>query len=185
MKNDNSKNSVLLVDDEDLPQGRIDKMEAHQKGLLHRAFSVLLFDRNGHILLQKRAEDKYHSGGLWTNTCCSHPAPDESVEDGAARRLKEEMGIEASLEKLFASRYYLELGDGMIENEYDHVFYGVSDEEPTANGQEVMDQRFLSRDDLEEELQTDPGYFTEWFKVIWQDFVEYEKGIEAKQVLGT
>lgn len=167
--------NVLLVDDGDRPTGEMEKLQAHQKGALHRAFSVLLFDRKGQLLLQQRATDKYHSGGLWTNTCCSHPHPNESVEEGASRRLREEMGLEAPLRKLFTTRYYLELGDGMIENEFDHVFLAISDDEPQVNGQEVMDQRFASREEVQQELQNDPDRFTEWFKVIWQEFVEHER----------
>lgn len=166
---------VLLVDDRDRPMGKMEKLEAHQKGALHRAFSVLLFNRKGELLLQKRANGKYHSGGLWTNTCCSHPFPEESVEEGAWRRLQEEMGIDAPLRKAFTTRYYLELGSGMIENEYDHVFIGISDQEPAVDGEEVMDQRYIPSEAIEEELKREPERFTEWFKVIWQEFREHER----------
>lgn len=168
---------VLLVDGDDRPQGEMEKFEAHRKGVLHRAFSVLVFDRNGQILLQKRAKGKYHSAGLWTNACCSHPKPDERVEEGAARRLREEMGIQAPLRKLFTTRYFLELGDGMIEHELDHVFLGISDDEPDANDEEVMDQRSAAREELDQELQSYPDHFTEWFKVIWQEFTQHEKAL--------
>lgn len=173
--------SVLLVDDGDHPAGEMDKLEAHQQGALHRAFSVLLFDRKGQLLLQQRATDKYHSGGLWTNTCCSHPDPGESVEEGASRRLREEMGLEAPLKKLFTTRYYLELGDGMIENEFDHVFIATSDEEPQVNSEEVMDQRFASKEEIEDELQASPETFTEWFKVIWQEYTELERHLPKEE----
>lgn len=168
---------VLLVDGDDRPQGEMEKFEAHRKGVLHRAFSVLVFDRNGQILLQKRAKGKYHSAGLWTNACCSHPKPDERVEEGAARRLREEMGIQAPLRKLFTTRYFLELEDGMIEHELDHVFLGISDDEPDANDEEVMDQRSVAREELDQELQSYPDHFTEWFKVIWQEFTQHEKAL--------
>jgi isopentenyl-diphosphate delta-isomerase len=172
---DNLKKKVLLVDEQDRPQGEMDKLEAHRKGVLHRAFSVLLFDRDGRLLLQQRATGKYHSGGLWTNTCCSHPAPDEPVKEAAYRRLHEEMGIHAPLRELFTTRYYLELGEGMIEHELDHVFFGISDEEPSVDGLEVMDQRFASRTEIDDELVQGPERFTEWFKVIWQKFGDHEK----------
>lgn len=175
MKENETDIEVLLVNEKDLPQGTMNKLEAHRKGILHRAFSVLLFDEDGRLLLQQRANEKYHSGGLWTNTCCSHPGPEEKVEEGAARRLKEEMGIDAELHKLFIARYYLELGDGMVENELDHVFYGISNEEPKVDGEEVMDQRFITRKELGEELRAHPERFTEWFKVIWQEFEEEER----------
>ncbi len=108
----------------------------------------------------------------WTNTCCSHPAPNELIMAAAYRRLQEEMGIRASLRPMFTTRYYLEVGDGMIENEMDHVLFGISDQEPKLNELEVMDQRYVHQDRLEEELREHPEQFTEWFKVIWSEYVE-------------
>lgn len=181
MKKQGTKDArVQLVDENDRPQGEMDKVEAHHKGVLHRAFSVLIFDRKGRILLQKRAIGKYHSGGLWTNTCCSHPKPDESVEEAAARRLREEMGMDAPLRRLFTTRYFLELGDGMIEHELDHVFLGISEQAPEFDRSEVMDQRYATRTELELDLQSHPQHFTEWFKVIWREFNEHEKVLEHK-----
>lgn len=168
---------VLLVDEHDRPQGEMNKWDAHRAGALHRAFSVFLFDPEGKLLLQKRATGKYHSGGLWTNTCCSHPKPEEDIEEAASRRLQEEMGIETSLRKLFTTRYYLELGDGMVEHELDHVFLGISSQEPVMDDAEVMDRHFAPREEIEEGLRTKPEVYTEWFKVIWQDLIEHERTI--------
>ena len=119
-----SKESVILVDEKDNQVGLMPKLEAHQKGLLHRAFSVFIFNSDYELLLQKRAFSKYHSGGLWTNTCCSHPRDGEDTIDAANRRLYEEMGIETSLRKVFDFIYKAELDNNLTENEFDHVFYG-------------------------------------------------------------
>jgi isopentenyl-diphosphate delta-isomerase len=118
---------VILVDSEDNPIGTMEKMEAHEKGLLHRAFSVLIFNSKGQMLLQKRARSKYHSGGLWTNTCCSHPAPNESVAEAAKRRLKEEMGIDAEPKFAYKFIYKTPLDQNLVEHEVDHVFTATFD----------------------------------------------------------
>ncbi len=180
-KKENAKEpQVLVVDEKDRPKGEMDKMEAHRKGVLHRAFSVLLFDGQGRLLLQQRASGKYHSGGLWSNTCCSHPLPGESVEEAAARRLREEMGIDAPLDKLFSTRYFLEVGNGMIEHELNHVLFGISDQEPDPDSEEAMDRHSVTREEVDQELQSCPERFTEWFKVIWQEFAEYERAVEKE-----
>src|SRR4030095_7998604 len=119
-----SSTEVILVDQEDRPSGTAEKMEAHRKGLLHRAFSVFIFNSKGEMLLQQRALSKYHSGGLWTNACCSHPAPGEKTKDGAIRRLNEELGFETPVEKVFDFVYKAEFDNGLTEHEFDHVFAG-------------------------------------------------------------
>ena len=158
---------VILVDEQDTPIGTAEKMEAHRQGMLHRAFSVVITNSAGHLLLQQRAINKYHCGGLWTNTCCSHPRPDELTEAAAKRRLQEEMGLETSLIFLFRFVYWVECGNGLIEHESDHVYWGVSDEKPNINIDEVQDYKYLSWDDLEYEIKITPTIFTPWFKIMY------------------
>lgn len=161
-----SRNSVVLVDESDTPQGTMEKLEAHQKGALHRAFSVLTFNSKREVLLQRRAMGKYHSGGLWTNTCCSHPQPKEKVMEAAHKRLQEEMGFNCPLIPAFQFIYRAELDRGLIENEYDHVFFGIYSGKPKPNPSEVMDFRYVSVSDLKKEIQETPEQFTAWFKII-------------------
>ena len=156
---------VVLVNEADEELGTMEKMEAHEKGILHRAFSVFLFNDEGEMLLQQRAFEKYHSGGLWTNTCCSHPRPNENTKNAAIRRLVEEMGIEAEIEEVFSFTYKAELDKGMIEHELDHVFFGSFSGELTPNPEEVADYRYVSREILLDELRRNPEKFTEWFKI--------------------
>ncbi|TLV03591.1 isopentenyl-diphosphate Delta-isomerase [Dyadobacter luticola] len=156
---------VVLVDENDLAIGLMPKLEAHQKGLLHRAFSVFIFNSKGEMLLQQRAFGKYHSEGLWSNTCCSHPFPDEPTEEGAVRRLAEEMGIRTDLHFLFAFQYCADLENGLTENEYDHVFWGVSDAIPNLDPLEVSDYRYVAAETLKTDMQAHPENYTEWFKI--------------------
>ena len=157
---------VILVDSNDQPIGKMEKLEAHQKGLLHRAFSVFIFNRNNELLLQQRALEKYHSGGLWTNTCCSHPSPSESLESAGSKRLVEEMGFTTELSHLFAFEYRVELDNQLIEHEYDHVLVGRYDGDFIPNPEEAMATRWISMEDLMTELKQDPDKFTSWFKII-------------------
>jgi isopentenyl-diphosphate delta-isomerase len=157
---------VILVDEADRPVGRMEKLEAHEAGALHRAFSVFLFDGQGRWLLQQRHPGKYHSGGLWTNTCCSHPAPGESTIEAAAVRLVDEMGITAVLEPAFAFSYRAELDHGLVEHEFDHVFVGRFDGEPTPNPIEASDWRWVDTDSLFRELDEHPERFTYWFREV-------------------
>jgi isopentenyl-diphosphate delta-isomerase len=158
---------VILVDEKDLPLGSMEKMEAHEKGLLHRAFSVFIFNHEGEMLLQRRALHKYHSGGLWTNSCCSHPRPGEEVLAAAQRRLQEELGFVAPLEKLFDFVYRAEFHNGLVEHEFDHVFVGKHDGPVKYNEEEVMDYCYRSIDDLKAWLSKEPGQFTEWFQLAF------------------
>lgn len=160
------KDPLVLVNEQDNPVGTMEKMEAHEKGLLHRAFSVLIFNEQGELLLQQRAHNKYHCGGLWTNTCCSHPYPGEEVKDAALRRLKEEMGIECDLQKSFDFIYRAEFDNGLTEHEYDHVFFGVFSGEPVINIDEVADWKYLSPEALKKDLAKNPDHYTPWFKII-------------------
>ena len=157
---------VVLVDEFDNAIGTMEKMEAHRQGVLHRAFSILLFNSKGEILLQKRAQGKYHSAGLWTNTCCSHPLPGESVEDAAYRKLKQEMGIELQTEFAYKFIYQAPLDNGLTEHEYDHVLTGTFDGTPHINIQEVEDWKFVHITSLKEDIARHPERYTYWFKLI-------------------
>jgi isopentenyl-diphosphate delta-isomerase len=158
---------VILVDEADSPEGKMEKMEAHEKGLLHRAFSVFIFNSKGEMLLQRRALKKYHSGGLWTNACCSHPKPDEDVNQAAARRLKEEMGFETVLQKAFEFTYRSEFPNGLTEYEYDHVFTGEYNGVIQADPREVADYCYKSLEDIRQSLKTHPEKFTAWFHIAF------------------
>jgi len=156
---------VILVDEHDNEQGVMDKMEAHQKGLIHRAFSIFIFNHRGEMLLQQRAFNKYHSAGLWSNSCCSHPQPGEEIKDAAARRLKEELGFSTPLEKIFDFIYQVSFENGLVENEFDHVFVGHYDGEIKIDLEEVNDYVFKPMDEIRRELKTRQGNYTEWFKI--------------------
>lgn len=161
---------VILVNEKDEPMGIMDKLEAHQKGLLHRAFSIFIFNNAGQLLLQRRAKDKYHSPGLWTNTCCSHPKPEESTLDAAKRRLKEEMGIETSLEKKFDFIYRAQLDNDLIEYEFDHVYTGQFNSNPILNLNEVSEYRWVSIHELKNEIEQHPEEYSEWLKIAIGSF---------------
>lgn len=155
---------VILVDNQDRPLGVMPKLEVHQKGLLHRAFSVFIFNSNGELLLQQRSHKKYHSAGLWSNTCCSHPMPGESVSGAASRRLKEEMGIKAELIPVFSFIYHADLESGLIEYEFDHVLFGISNELPAINKTEVQDYKLIALDALALDISKSPDTYTAWLK---------------------
>jgi isopentenyl-diphosphate Delta-isomerase len=159
---------VILVDERDNQIGTMEKMEAHRQGRLHRAFSVLLYNSAGEILLQKRAANKYHSAGLWTNTCCSHPLPGERIEDAAARRLKEEMGIDLRPAYSFTFLYKAALDKNLTEHELDHVFVGTFDGKPNVNASEVDGWKFVNVDWLRDDMQKNPEKYTAWFKIIME-----------------
>lgn len=157
---------VILVDELDNTIGTMEKIEAHQKGILHRAFSVLLFNSKGEILLQKRAIAKYHSGGLWTNTCCSHPLPAESMQEATRRKLIQEMGIDMIPEFAYKFIYKTNLDNNLIEHEYDHVFIGTYDGDPIINNEEVEDWKFTDLPTLRTDIKENPEAYTFWFKLI-------------------
>lgn len=165
--------NVVLVNSKDQPLGVMEKLKAHQTGALHRAFSVLIFNSKGEILLQKRADSKYHSGGLWTNACCSHPLPDESTQDAAERRLAEEMGIKLRPDFAYKFIYKASLDNQLIEHEYDHVFIGYFDGEPTLNRQEASAWKYLSMNKLKADVAKHPEHYTVWFKIILDNLDEY------------
>ena len=159
---------VILVDDDDNFLGTADKLEAHRQGLLHRAFSVFIINDTGEWLLQQRAMEKYHSGGLWTNACCSHPRPDETTMEAAVRRLHEEMGITAALTHLFHFTYRTEFDNGLIEHELDHVYIGRFSGTPQPDPNEVMDWKFVHPEKIIAEVKAYPERFTEWFKLSYE-----------------
>jgi isopentenyl-diphosphate Delta-isomerase len=160
------KDLVVLVDENDLEIGFLEKMEAHQKGMLHRAFSVLIFNSENELLLQKRADSKYHSAGLWTNTCCSHPRPNELMIEAVTRRLHEEMGIDLKPNFAYKFLYRTALENDLIEHELDYVFIGQYNDHPVINKQEVADWKFLSLPEIRKDIVENPDQYTFWFKEI-------------------
>lgn len=164
---------VILVDVDDCEIGVMEKMEAHKLAVLHRAFSVFLFNPQGKMLLQQRALTKYHSAGLWTNTCCSHPRPGETLENAVTRRLMEEMGISAKVSKVFDFIYQAELPDHLNEHEFDHVFIGNYDAEVRPNHLEVANFVYQSIEEIAANLQSHPEKYTVWFKIAFPKVVEW------------
>jgi len=158
---------VILVDEQDNEIGLMEKMEAHEKALLHRAFSIFIFNSKGELLLQQRAISKYHSGGLWTNSCCSHPRQGEEITEAALRRLKEEMGFEVPLEKVFDFIYKAPFMNGLTEHEFDHVFVGYYDGEVYPNPIEVENYAFRSFERIERLMDSESEFYTVWFKIAF------------------
>lgn len=158
---------VILVDENDVEIGTMEKMEAHQLGKLHRAFSIFIINSAGEMLLQQRAEEKYHSGGLWTNACCSHPRPNETIMNAAQRRLNEEMGFTTKLEKIFDFTYKASFTNGLTEHELDHVLIGKYEGEIIPDPNEVMDYKYISLDEINIQLQNNPNQFTPWFAIAF------------------
>lgn len=161
---------VILVDENDNPIGTMPKMEAHEKAMLHRAFSVFILNANDEVLLQQRANDKYHSAGLWTNTCCSHPHPGEDTLCAARRRLKEEMGMEADLQFVFKFMYKAPFDNLLTEHEIDHVFIGKTDQLPIINPEEVASYKYMKPEDIKLDMEQNPQSYTVWFRIIFNEF---------------
>ncbi|EJL93397.1 isopentenyl-diphosphate delta-isomerase, type 1 [Pseudomonas sp. GM102] len=159
---------LILVDQHDRKKGFAPKLQAHQQGLLHRAFSIFIFDQAGRLLLQQRAFGKYHSQGLWTNTCCGHPRPGERTLAAAKRRLQEEMGMTCSLRKVSTLLYREQVSNQLIEYEFDHVFVGISDGDPVANPEEAHAWQWLKLSQICERITAGPESFTFWFRRILQ-----------------
>jgi isopentenyl-diphosphate delta-isomerase len=157
---------ILLVDEDDNPIGTGEKMDVHRRGVLHRCFSILVYNSKREIMLQRRALSKYHCPGLWSNTCCSHPRPGEHLIMAAKRRLKEEMGISIPIKEVGVEFIYkARIGD-LIEHEYDHVLYGNFDGEPQINPEEADDWKWMSFNDIRADMKTNPDIYTPWFKLI-------------------
>lgn len=161
---------VVLVTEKDEVLGLMEKMQAHENGILHRAFSVFLYNSKGEMLLQKRAAEKYHSPNQWTNACCSHPRIEETYEQAAKRRIKEELGIDCELEEKFWFIYKADVGKNLWEHELDHVFVGNYEGEFNLNKEEVAEVRYISLENLNIELENNPENFTEWFKIILEEY---------------
>jgi isopentenyl-diphosphate delta-isomerase len=162
-----SAHEVILVTPQDEAIGVMEKMEAHEKGLLHRAFSVFIFDKQGRMLLQQRAPQKYHGGHLWTNACCSHPYWNEPVEKAAQRRLQEELGFAAPLQKIFSFTYKAPVENNLIEHEFDHVFAGEYEGPIRMNREEVCDYAYYNLTAIKQLMLEKPEAFTSWFKIAF------------------
>ncbi len=168
---------VILVDTTDRAIGRMEKQEAHIKGLLHRAFSIFIFNENDELLLQQRAFHKYHSGGLWTNACCSHPAPGEETIAAAERRLSEEMGFTTALTPLFTFIYHADLDNNLQEHELDHVFAGRYNGPVQPDPEEVADYIWISGDQLITAVEKRPADYTVWFRKIYRRVLDHPSGL--------
>ena len=164
---------VVLVDKQDNPIGLMPKMEAHEKAVLHRAFSVFIFNEKGELMLQQRAAHKYHSPLLWTNTCCSHQRDGESNLEAGKRRLEEEMGFVAEIKEVFSFIYKAPFDNGLTEHELDHVMVGKFDGEPNINKDEVEAYKWMKLEDVKSDIEQNPTLYTEWFKIIFDK--SYEK----------
>jgi len=171
---------VILVDENDHETGVMPKLEAHQKGVLHRAFSIFIFNTKGDLLLQRRALNKYHSAGLWSNTCCSHPFPGEFIHDAANRRLIEEMGLSCEIYPAFSFIYKADLDNDLIEYEYDHVFMGTSDTFPVLNKDEVAQSKYIDIQSLSKDLIENPGTYTAWLRICFDSVLQHKEKGELK-----
>jgi isopentenyl-diphosphate delta-isomerase len=160
---------VILVDENDNQIGLMPKMEAHEKGVLHRAFSVFTFNKKGELMLQQRAAHKYHSPLLWTNTCCSHQRNGETNLEAGKRRLQEEMGFTAELKEVFSFIYKAPFDNGLTEHELDYVLVGYFDDNPNINKEEVEDYKWMLLEDVKSDIDKNPSIYTEWFKIIFKE----------------
>ena len=170
---------VILVDSEDKVLGTMPKMEAHQKGILHRAFSIFILNSNKELLLQKRSYNKYHSPGLWTNTCCSHQRIEETSVEAGNRRLMEEMGIKTDLKEVFTFKYKTKFNNGLTEHEFDHVLFGYTDESPIININEVCEWKWLDIESIKNDILINPNHYTVWFKIIFDQFSKHLHNYES------
>lgn len=177
------KNNVILVDQRDRPLGVAPKEEVHQTGTLHRAISVLIFNSSGDLLLQQRAEDKYHCPGLWSNTCCTHPMPKESSREAAERRLMEEMGLAVKLRYLFHFTYFAVLDNDLIEHELDHVFTGVTDDPPTPNKEEVKAWQYMAMDRVKPDILQHKRLYTPWIGICLDNMPKNESAASLSELL--
>ncbi len=171
---------VILVDEQDQPIGLMEKQAAHIGPHLHRAFSVFIFNSKGELLMQQRALSKYHSPGLWTNTCCSHPRAGETLEEATSRRLMEEMGMTCPMHEVYTFIYKAPVGQGLTEHEFDHVFIGQSDDIPNINTEEVASWKYMRLDDLKKDLELYPELYTEWFKITFEEMTQHANVFKEK-----
>ena len=164
---------VVLVDENDQPIGQMEKQAAHVTPHLHRAFSVFIFNSKGELLMQQRALTKYHSPGLGTNTCCSHPRDGETVLEAASRRLWEEMGMGCEMHEVYTFIYKAPVGKGLTEHEFDHVLIGQSDDTPLINREEVESWKYMNLNDLKNDIALHPELYTEWFKITFEEMTHH------------
>ena len=164
---------VILVNEKDEQIGLMEKIEAHEKALLHRAFSVFIFNKEGKLMLQQRALTKYHTPGLWTNTCCSHQREGESNIEAGKRRLMEEMGFSTDLKDTISFIYKAPFQNGLTEHEYDHILVGQYDEDPNPNPDEVNAWKWVSLEEVKEDMKVNPEVYTEWFKIIFDKYYNH------------
>jgi isopentenyl-diphosphate delta-isomerase len=164
---------LILVNEQDEMVGTMEKMEAHQKAMLHRAFSIFIFNSKGEMLIQQRAEEKYHCGGLWTNTCCSHPRPEEETAAAAGRRLQEELGFTTPLKKVFDFVYKAPFSNGLTEYEFDHVFFGEYEGDLKPDPKEVAAVRYLSVNTIRSMMEEEPTQFTPWFHIAFPKMMDW------------
>lgn len=167
--------NVILVNENDNEIGQAEKMAAHKEGKLHRAFSIFVFNDKKELMLQKREQHKYHSGGLWTNTCCSHPRPGEDLMDAAHRRLQEEMGFGCELKEIFHFTYSAQF-EGLSEYEVDHVMFGRYNDKPKLNSEEAEDWKWINLDDLNNDIEKNPDNYTVWFKIAMEEINKHIRG---------
>ena len=172
-----AEEQVILVNEQDEKIGLMPKMEAHEKACLHRAFSVFVFNNQNELMLQQRALNKYHSPGLWTNTCCSHQRDGETNIEAGKRRLQEEMGFVTNLEESISFIYKTPFDNGLTEHEYDHVLLGVYNDTPNINKEEVADWKWMSLEDIKSDIKRSSSQYTEWFKIIFDRFYEHIKRV--------
>ncbi len=167
-----TEEKVILVNQKDEPIGLMPKMEAHEKGLLHRAFSVFIFNEKKQLMLQQRALSKYHSPGLWTNTCCSHQREGETNIEAGKRRLQEEMGFTAELEDTISFIYKAPFDNGLTEHEFDHILVGNYNEAPNLNAEEAEDWKWMDLEEIKKDMEFNPSAYTEWFKIIFEKYYQ-------------
>ncbi|MDT0554370.1 isopentenyl-diphosphate Delta-isomerase [Patiriisocius hiemis] len=170
-----NKELVILVNEQDEQIGLMEKIEAHEKALLHRAFSVFIFNNKNELMLQQRALHKYHSPGLWTNTCCSHQREGETNLQAGKRRLQEEMGFKTDLKETTSFIYKAPFDNGLTEHEYDHILVGAYEDEPVINTDEVADWKWMPLEDVKKDIKNQPELYTEWFKIIFDKFYKHLK----------
>lgn len=173
MENKLMEELLILVDENDKELGALGKLPVHQKGLLHRAFSIFIFNSRGELLLQQRADGKYHSEGLWTNTCCSHPRQSEEISEAVHRRLKEEMGMQCHLNFQFSFIYKMSFANGLTEHELDHVYFGRSDSHPLPDKNEVKNWKYMSLAKLKMEIESKPHHFSGWLNICLPRVMEH------------
>jgi isopentenyl-diphosphate Delta-isomerase len=167
-----AEEKVILVNEKDEQIGLMPKMEAHEKGLLHRAFSVFVFNDKNELMLQQRAHSKYHSPGLWTNTCCSHQREGESNIEAGKRRLQEEMGFSTDLKDTISFIYKAPFDNGLTEHEFDHILVGKFNKEPNLNPEEAAAYKWLPLEEVKEDMKNNPQIYTEWFKIIFDKYYQ-------------